>query len=76
LAKRKIAREMGSRALEADALETFICAYLSLTLLLGLGLNALLNWWWADPLAALAMVPFLVKEGWEAIEEARESAVA
>jgi divalent metal cation (Fe/Co/Zn/Cd) transporter len=76
LAKRKIARAMGSRALEADALETFICAYLSLTLLLGLGLNALLNWWWADPLAALAMVPFLVKEGWEAIEEARESAVA
>jgi len=76
LVKRRIARKMGSRALEADALETLICAYLSFTLLLGLGLNALLGWWWADPLAALAMVPFILKEGWEAIAEARQSAVA
>ena len=76
LAKRTIARQMGSRALEADALETLICAYLSFALLLGLGLNALLGWWWADPAAALAMVPFILKEGWEAVAEARESAVA
>jgi Co/Zn/Cd efflux system component len=41
--------------------------------LVGLGLNALLGWWWADPLAALAMVVFLVREGWEAIEEGWES---
>ena len=73
LAKRKIARAMGSRALEADALETLICAYLSFALLLGLSLNAALGWWWADPVAALAMVGFIIKEGWEAVEEARES---
>jgi divalent metal cation (Fe/Co/Zn/Cd) transporter len=72
LAKRRIAREMGSRALEADALETLICAYLSFSLLAGLLLNAALGWWWADPLAALAMVGFIVKEGREAVEEARE----
>ncbi|OFW11592.1 MAG: hypothetical protein A3H27_13230 [Acidobacteria bacterium RIFCSPLOWO2_02_FULL_59_13] len=74
LAKRKIALEMGSRALEADALETLICAYLSFTLLVGLGLNALLGWWWADPAAALAMVGYIVKEGWAAIKESREVA--
>jgi divalent metal cation (Fe/Co/Zn/Cd) transporter len=73
LAKRKIARAMGSRALEADALETLICAYLSFALLLGLSLNAALGWWWADPAAALAMVGYIAKEGWEAVEEARES---
>jgi divalent metal cation (Fe/Co/Zn/Cd) transporter len=64
---------MGSRALEADALETLICAYLSFALLLGLSLNAALGWWWADPAAALAMVGYIAKEGWEAVEEARES---
>ena len=73
LAKRKIALEMGSRALEADALETLICAYLSFALLVGLGLNALFGWWWADPAAALAMVGYIVKEGWEAIRESREA---
>ena len=71
--KRKIALAMDSRALEADAMETFLCAYLSFTLLLGLSLNAALGWWWADPLAALAMVGFIVKEGWEAVRESRES---
>ena len=72
-AKRTVARQMGSRALEADALETLICAYLSFALLLGLGLNALLGWWWADPVAALVMLPLLIKEGWEAVQEASES---
>lgn len=72
LSKRKVALRMGSRALAADALETLICAYLSFTLLLGLGLNALRGWWWADPLAALAMVGYIVKEGWEAIKESKE----
>ena len=65
--KKKIARQIGSRALEADAMETLICAYLSFTLLLGLGLNVIFGWWWADPVAALAMVYFVVKEGWEAV---------
>lgn len=72
LRKREVALQMGSRALAADALETLICAYLSFTLLLGLSLNALLGWWWADPLAALVMVVYIVKEGWEAWKESRE----
>jgi len=65
--KRAVARALGSRALAADAVETFVCASLSLTLLLGLGLNALAGWWWADPLAALAMLPLIFKEGVEAL---------
>lgn len=69
--KLRTARALGSRALEADSKETFVCAYLSLALLLGLALNALLGWWWADPAAALAMLPLIVHEGWEAIEAAR-----
>jgi divalent metal cation (Fe/Co/Zn/Cd) transporter len=67
-AKRRLARRMGSRALAADGMETLLCAYLSFTLLLGLGLNAWLGWWWADPVAALAMVGFMLREGWEAFE--------
>jgi divalent metal cation (Fe/Co/Zn/Cd) transporter len=65
--KRAIARALASRALAADAVETLVCAYLSLTLLLGLGANALFGWWWADPVAALAMLPLIVKEGLEAL---------
>jgi divalent metal cation (Fe/Co/Zn/Cd) transporter len=70
--KKKIAEEINSRALRADALETLACSYLSFTLLLGLGGNALFGWWWADPVAALAMVYFLVKEGTEAVQEGWE----
>lgn len=65
--KRTVARALGSRALAADAVETAVCSYLSLTLLLGLGLNALAGWWWADPVAALAMLPLIFKEGVEAL---------
>lgn len=65
--KRAVARALGSRALAADAVETLVCAYLSVTLLVGLGLNALAGWWWADPLAALAMLPLIFKEGFEAL---------
>jgi divalent metal cation (Fe/Co/Zn/Cd) transporter len=68
-AKLRTGHALGSRALVADAKETFVCSYLSLALLLGLGLNALWGWWWADPIAGLAMVPFVIREGWEAIEE-------
>ena len=71
--KLQTGRELESRALVADAKETFVCAYLSLALLLGLGLNALFGWWWADPVAGLAMLPLIVHEGWEAIEESRET---
>jgi divalent metal cation (Fe/Co/Zn/Cd) transporter len=65
--KLRAARHLGSRALAAEAKETLACSYLSLTLLLGLGLNAALGWWWADPVAALAMVPWLVREGLEGV---------
>lgn len=65
-AKLRAAHALGSRALRADAHETIVCAWLSLTTLAGLALNAGLGWWWADPLAALGMTPLLVREGREA----------
>ena len=66
-AKRQVARSIGSATLAADAAQTQICTYLSAILLAGLALNAAVGWWWADPIAALVMVPIIVKEGWEAI---------
>ncbi|HNX50343.1 MAG TPA: cation transporter, partial [Thermoanaerobaculaceae bacterium] len=62
-AKRRVAKGMESRALHADSRQTDLCAYLSAILLLGLGLNAVLGWWWADPVAGLAMVPIIGREG-------------
>lgn len=70
-AKQRTGRQMGSKALEADALETWLCAYLSATLLIGLALNSIMGWWWADPVAAFAMVPFIIWQGRRAIVEAR-----
>ena len=61
------AQALGSDALRSEAMETLACSYLSLTLLLGLVANAVAGWWWADPIAALLMVPWLVKEGMEGI---------
>lgn len=61
--KRGVARALSSRALQADAMQTSLCAYLSAIALTGVGLNALLGWWWADPAAALAMTPIIVREG-------------
>jgi cation diffusion facilitator family transporter len=72
LLKQRTGREMGSRALQADAVETWICSYLSLALLLGVGAHAALGWAWADPVAALAMVPVILWQGFETLEEARE----
>lgn len=66
-AKRKIARGIASRAMAADAKQTELCTYLSAILLGGLLLNALFGWWWADPLAALVMVPIIAREGIEAL---------
>jgi len=71
LAKQRTGRQMGSRALEADAMETWLCAYLSATLLIGLALNSIFGIGWADPVAGLAMVPFIVWQGWRTILEAR-----
>jgi divalent metal cation (Fe/Co/Zn/Cd) transporter len=70
--KFRAARELRSTALRAEAKETLACSYLSFTLLLGLAANAALGWWWADPVAALLMVPWLVKEGREALDEEHE----
>jgi len=67
-AKRRVARAMSSRALEADAKQTSLCAYLSLIALAGVALNAIAGWWWADPVAALVMVPIIAKEGFEGVE--------
>ncbi|HUS12330.1 MAG TPA: cation transporter [Pyrinomonadaceae bacterium] len=66
-AKRKVARGIRSGALMADSKQTELCTYLSGILLVGLLLNALLGWWWADPVAALIMVPIIVKEGVKAL---------
>lgn len=66
-AKRKVAARLQSRALHADSRQTDLCAYLSAILLGGLGLNALVGWWWADPVAALIMVPIIAREGVEAL---------
>jgi divalent metal cation (Fe/Co/Zn/Cd) transporter len=65
--KRRIASRLGSGALEAEARQTRVCAYLSAILLAGLGLNAWLGWWWADPVAGLLMVPLIAWEGLEAV---------
>lgn len=66
-AKRKVARGINSAALMADSKQTELCTYLSAILLAGLLLNALIGWWWADPVAALIMVPIIVKEGVEGL---------
>jgi len=65
--KLRAAREIGSNALRAEAKETLACSYLSLALLLGLVANAAAGLWWADPIAAVLMVPWLVKEGMEGL---------
>jgi divalent metal cation (Fe/Co/Zn/Cd) transporter len=70
--KKKTGKEIGSKALVADAKETLVCAWLSVALLLGLALNALFGWWWADPAAGLIIVGFLFKEGVEQWMEAGE----
>jgi divalent metal cation (Fe/Co/Zn/Cd) transporter len=68
-AKRRVAAKLGSRALRADSRQTDICAYLSAILLGGLLLNALFGWWWADPIAALCMLPLIFREGMEAVRD-------
>ena len=67
-AKRRVAAKLASQALTAEARQTQVCTYLSAILLGGLGLNAAFGWWWADPLAALLMVPVI---GWEGLQAVR-----
>jgi cation diffusion facilitator family transporter len=71
-AKQRTGRELGSRALVADSVETWVCSYLSLSLLAGVGFHELFGWWWADPAGALAMLPVILWQGWETLNEARE----
>lgn len=66
-AKRRVAARISSAAMRADSRQTDFCAYLSAILLAGLLLNALVGWWWADPMAGLAMVPIVGREGWNAL---------
>lgn len=62
-AKREVARQLGSRAMEADAFQTTACWWLSLATLVGVGLNGLFGWWWADPVVAFVIAGLVVKEG-------------
>lgn len=64
--KLRAASVLKSGSLRADAYETIACAWLSFTTLLGLSLNAALGWWWADPAAALVLLPLIIREGLEA----------
>ena len=64
-AKKKVGNELGSAAMHADAKQTDFCVYLSAILLIGLLFNAVVEWWWADPLAGLIMVSIIAKEGFD-----------
>ncbi len=68
--KLTIAARLNSRALRADAVESITCGYLSIVLMVGLGATWLFGWWWLDSVAALALIPFLIKEGRAAISGA------
>lgn len=65
--KMKVAVRLNSRALRADAMEAITCGYLSIVLIMGLAATRLFNWWWLDSVAALGLIPFLIREGKEAI---------
>lgn len=65
-AKQRTGEALGSRALIADAQQTYACWYLSVVTLVGLALNAVFGLWWADPVAALGIVVLLIREGVEA----------
>jgi len=65
--KLKVAARLNSRALRADAIESITCGYLSIVLMVGLAATWLLGWWWLDSVAALVLIPFLIKEGRAAV---------
>src|SRR5262249_8675625 len=67
-AKLRLADEIRSPALRADAIESLTCGSLAVVALVGLVANAVLQWWWLDSVGALVFVPFLIKEGREAIK--------
>ena len=65
--KLKVAARLNSRALRADAVESITCGYLAIVLMVGLAATRLLGWWWLDSVAALALIPFLIKEARDAV---------
>jgi hypothetical protein len=65
-AKARVADALGSSATKSESRQTMLCAYLSAGLLLGLGLNALLGWWWADPVTGLGIAAVALREGRDA----------
>jgi len=67
-AKKRVGEQLGSGAMFADARQADFCTYLSAILLVGLVLNAIAGWWWADPVAALIMTPIIAKEGIDALQ--------
>ena len=73
LRKRQVNRVLDSAALRADIVETLTCAYMAAATLIGVALNLLLHWWWADYLAALTLLIWLVRETREAVEATRGS---
>src|SRR5437763_2308017 len=74
--KLKVAARLNSRALRADAIESIVCGYLSIVLIVGLVATRILGWWWLDSVAALALIPFIIKEARAAISGAPCSACA
>jgi divalent metal cation (Fe/Co/Zn/Cd) transporter len=70
--KTYLAKKLGSRSLHKEARATLACDLQDMTVIIGLVFNALFGWWWADPVSALLLVPFLIKEGREALEESEE----
>ena len=73
LSKRRLAERIGSEALRGDAASSLTCGYMAGTVLVGLILDALLGWWWAEDLSALGFLVWLIGETREAFEDARES---
>ncbi|MCW3997831.1 MAG: cation transporter [Candidatus Bathyarchaeota archaeon] len=70
--KSGIAKKLNSKALKAEAYQSLICDLQDLIIIVGLGLNILFGWWWADPLMAVMLIPFLIKEGFESFEIKQE----
>jgi len=65
--KRRLSGATGSAALRADAAQSALCAYLSLIALAGLAIHAIWHVGWADPVAAMLIVPLILREGWESL---------
>lgn len=70
--KRKYGKKLDSKELLADSKDTFVCLYQTVAVLGGLLVVRFLDLWWADPVAALLIVPYALKEGWEAFKNGRK----